>query len=50
MSKKRAKKYEPKVTLKEGVELDDLLNAALKPVDHEKKNTANRKRAMGKKK
>lgn len=47
---KRAKKYEKPLALKEGVELDDLLKVAMKPVDHDKKNSANRKRAVGKKK
>ena len=46
MAKKRANKYEAKMTLKETVEFDDLINIALKP---QKKEAPKAKRA-GKKK
>lgn len=49
--KKRGKKYEPKLALKPEVEFDDLIALSLKKEKATvKKNEANRKRAMGKKK
>lgn len=44
---KRAKTYDKKLTLKEGVELDDLLKVALQPP---KKQAPKASRAKGKKK
>jgi hypothetical protein len=47
MANKRAKKYQAKLALKEGVQWDDLISVAMKP---EKKATPKAKRALGKKK
>ena len=45
--KKRVKKSDRKLTLKESVQFDDLINVALKP---QKKEAPKAKRATGKKK